>query len=112
MFPSQGLTECQFSFSPLFYHCTEEMPAKQAKKSKKEEKKARKRARDQGKVLVQQARLAGDLGRALRNDLIEQVTDYTYRIKIGFVPGMKVEGMFYANAALAETLMEELVRSG
>uniref|UniRef100_A0A061QWI7 RNA-splicing ligase RtcB homolog n=1 Tax=Tetraselmis sp. GSL018 TaxID=582737 RepID=A0A061QWI7_9CHLO len=41
-------------------------------------------------------------------EYIEKVNDYEYKIKIGFVPNMKVPGTYYVNQALAPLMMEEL----
>jgi len=39
---------------------------------------------------------------------IEHVSPVEHRIKVGFVPGMRVEGTFYVNAALLDLQLEEL----
>jgi len=43
-----------------------------------------------------------------RKDLIQKISGESYRIPIGFVPGMRVEGKFYVNETLCEQLFEEL----
>jgi tRNA-splicing ligase RtcB len=40
--------------------------------------------------------------------LIKQVSPYTYEIPIGFVPNMRVPGLFYATDALADHALAEL----
>lgn len=42
---------------------------------------------------------------------IEKINDYSYRIKIGFQPNMKVEGVFYVNKNLEKLMFEELRNS-
>lgn len=42
---------------------------------------------------------------------IEKINDYSYRIKIGFQPNMKVEGVFYVNKHLEKLMFEELRNS-
>lgn len=39
---------------------------------------------------------------------IEKINDYSYRIKKGFQPNMKVEGIFYVNKNLESLMFEEL----
>lgn len=39
---------------------------------------------------------------------IEQLSPYHYRVAQGFVPGMKVPGVFYVNDRLKGLLFEEL----
>ncbi len=39
---------------------------------------------------------------------IEQINSYSWRIKKGFVPHMKVEGVFYVNEPLQHMMFEEL----
>ncbi len=41
-------------------------------------------------------------------EFIERVTDWKYRIKKGFVPGMNVEGAFYINKDLDDLMLGEL----
>ncbi|EDV29731.1 uncharacterized protein TRIADDRAFT_18395 [Trichoplax adhaerens] len=41
-------------------------------------------------------------------NFIEKINDYSYRIKLGFVPNMKVEGLFYADLPLEHLMFEEL----
>lgn len=42
---------------------------------------------------------------------IEKINDHSYRIKIGFQPNMKVEGIFYVNEHLEKLMFEELRNS-
>jgi len=42
---------------------------------------------------------------------LERLNDYSWRIKKGFVPNMKVEGIFYVNKPLQELMFEELRNS-
>lgn len=39
---------------------------------------------------------------------IERINDHSYRIKIGFQPNMKVEGVFYVNKNLEKLMFDEL----
>ncbi|KAI1303206.1 RNA-splicing ligase RtcB -like protein [Halotydeus destructor] len=39
---------------------------------------------------------------------MEKINDVTYRIKKGFVPNMKVEGIFYVNSNLEKLMFDEL----
>lgn len=39
---------------------------------------------------------------------IEKINDHSYRIKVGFQPNMKVEGVFYVNRHLEKLMFEEL----
>lgn len=42
---------------------------------------------------------------------LEKINDYSWRIKKGFVPNMKVEGIFYVNSHLESLMFEELKNS-
>lgn len=42
---------------------------------------------------------------------IEKINDHSYRIKIGFQPNMRVEGVFYVNENLEKLMFEELRNS-
>ncbi|CRL04692.1 CLUMA_CG017756, isoform A [Clunio marinus] len=44
-------------------------------------------------------------------EYIERLTDYSFRIKKGFQPNMKVEGVFYVNKHLEPLMFEELRNS-
>ena len=48
-------------------------------------------------------------GRSYENELeyLQKLTPYSWRIKKGFVPNMKVEGIFYVNSPLEELMFEE-----
>jgi len=49
-------------------------------------------------------------GRSFKDELeyIEQISEHSYRIKKGFVPNMKVEGIFYVNKHLKKLMFDEL----
>ncbi|KAF7988749.1 hypothetical protein HCN44_007059 [Aphidius gifuensis] len=42
---------------------------------------------------------------------LERLTDYSFRIKKGFQPNMKVEGIFYVNKQLESLMLDELKQS-
>ena len=44
-------------------------------------------------------------------NFVEQVDDVRYKIKIGAVPNMKTEGMFYVNDDLKGLVFDELEKS-
>lgn len=44
-------------------------------------------------------------------EYIERINDHSFRIKIGFVPNMNVEGIFYVNKHLERLMFDELQKS-
>jgi len=48
--------------------------------------------------------------RSYENELeyLQRLTPYSWKIKKGFVPNMRVDGIFYVNSHLEELMFEEL----